>query len=154
MLYTIYILYSDIDIYCTSYMSSSLSTIFFFSLSDFQGPPHLIQHCNMLALVLHPQTHVINYEEEWLPPACQHGLLLQLGMGHSGHEGQPYYGSPAGSGSSGPLIDPSPAEQIAALDVTLFPSPWSSGSCKDPDRFSDGSSNQTACMADEHQGHE
>lgn len=44
-------------------------------------------------------------------------------MGHSGHEGQPYHGSPAGSGSSGPLIDPSPAEQTAALDVTLFPHP-------------------------------
>ncbi|KAK5873660.1 hypothetical protein PBY51_018682 [Eleginops maclovinus] len=44
-------------------------------------------------------------------------------MGHSGHEGQAYHGSPAGSGSSGPLIDPGPAEQTAALDVTLFPQP-------------------------------
>ncbi|CAK6958849.1 hypothetical protein D9C73_003877 [Scomber scombrus] len=44
-------------------------------------------------------------------------------MGHSGHEGQSYQSSPAGSGSSSPLIDPSPAEQTAALDVTLFPHP-------------------------------
>lgn len=44
-------------------------------------------------------------------------------MGHSGHEGQSYHCSPAGSGSSGPLIDPSPDEQTAALDVTLFPHP-------------------------------
>ncbi len=44
-------------------------------------------------------------------------------MGHSGHEGQLYHGSPAGSGSPGPLIDPSPAEQTADLDVTLVPHP-------------------------------
>lgn len=68
-------------------------------------------------------THVINYEDEWLPPACQHGLLSRRGMGHPGHAGQSYYGSPAGSRSSGPLIDPSPAEQTAALDVTRFPHP-------------------------------
>lgn len=49
----------------------------------------------------------------------QRGLLLRLGKGHSGHEGQSYHGLPAGSGSSGPLIDPGPAEQAAALDVTL-----------------------------------
>lgn len=78
----------------------------------------LMQSCNMFALVLHHP--VINYEFEWLPLACQHGLLLRLGMGHSGHEGQSYHGFPAGSGSSGPLIDPGPAEQTAALDVTLF----------------------------------
>ncbi|KAI3377700.1 hypothetical protein L3Q82_008854, partial [Scortum barcoo] len=87
------------------------------------GAPH---NCNAAICSLSSyttQTHVINYEDEWLPPARQHGLLLRLGMGHSGHEGQSYHGSPAGSGSSGPLIDPSPAEQTAALDVTLVPHP-------------------------------
>ncbi|CAF95800.1 unnamed protein product [Tetraodon nigroviridis] len=49
----------------------------------------------------------------------------------------------------GPMIDPGPAEQIAArLDVTVFLSPWA------PDRSSDGSSNQTACAAGKDQGHE
>lgn len=49
----------------------------------------------------------------------------------------------------GPMIDPGPAEQIAArLDVTVFLSPWA------PDRFSDGSSNKTACVAGEDRGHE
>lgn len=49
----------------------------------------------------------------------------------------------------GPMIDPGPAEQIAArLDVTVFLSPWA------PGRFSDGSSNQAACAAGEEQSHE
>lgn len=66
-------------------------------------------------------THVINYERERPRPACQHGLLLWLGRGHSGHGAEAYHASPAGSWSSGPVIDPGPAEQTAALDVTLFP---------------------------------
>lgn len=65
------------------------------------------------------QTHAINYEYEQPSPTCQWGLLLLLGMGHSGHEGQSNHGSPAGFGSSAPLIDPRPAEQTADLDVTL-----------------------------------
>lgn len=60
------------------------------------------------------QTCDINYGM-WHPPARQHGLLLWLEMGHSGHRSQSSYGSPAGFGSSGPMIDPSPAEQIGAL---------------------------------------
>lgn len=49
----------------------------------------------------------------------------------------------------GPMIDPGPAEQIAArLDVTVFLSPWAQ------DRLSDGSSNQTAHAAGEDRGHE
>lgn len=78
-----------------------------------------------------------------------YGLLLRLGTGHSGRRGQSCYGCPAGSGSSGSVIDPGPDEQIAArLDVTVFLSPWAS------DRSSDGSSNQTACVAGEDRGHE
>ena len=52
------------------------------------------------------------------------------------------------------LIDPSPAEQTAALDVTLSPHPGPLALARDPGRSSDGSSNQTARMAGWHQGHE
>lgn len=94
---------------------------------------------------------VINYEDEWLPPVCQHGLLVWLGTGHSG---QSYHGSPAGSGSSGPTDWPRSSWTDRSSGCHPLPSLWSSGSCEDLDRFSDGSSNQTACMAGEHQGHE
>lgn len=131
---------------------------FLFSLND--GFLHVLQM--QLNAKLHYacsgsytiQTRVINYEDEWLPPACQHGLLLRLGMRHSGHEGQLYHGSPAGSGSSGPLDWPQSSWTDRSPGCHPLPSPWSSGSCEDPDRFSDGSSNQTACMAGQHQGHE
>lgn len=75
------------------------------------------------------------------------GFLSRLGMGHSGHGGQPYHGSPAGSGSSGPADWPQSSWTDRSPGCRPLPSPWSSGSRKDPDGFSDGSSNQTACAA-------
>lgn len=84
-----------------------------------------MQSYNMLALVL--QTRVINYDSEWassrpasmassrdgewdiLDTKASRIMALQLALN------LPTL-----------LIDPSPAEQTAALDVTLSPSPWPS----------------------------
>lgn len=116
-----------VQLICTSafrlqHMNHSIVTNSFLLVCDDDFNMHykcsLMHSCSMFTLFLHHP--IINYEYEWLPSACQHGLLLWPGMGHSGHGGRLYHGFPAGSGSSGPLIDPSPAEQTAALDVTLF----------------------------------
>lgn len=82
------------------------------------------------------------YKDELCPVACQGGLFLKLWVGHTGHGGRSYHDFPAGCGFSSQLIDPHPDEQA-------WMSP--SGSCRVPDRSSDGSSNQTFCEAISHE---
>lgn len=110
----------------------------------------------MLALV--PHRLVINYEEGRLAPAAparpplapgngtfwtgsaSRVMALQLALDLQAQFGL----TPVQLSRSQACMSPATLPPFALVPF---------GARRDPDRFSDGSSNQTVCMSDEHRGH-